>query len=91
LAKHVSKHTSDLLSEIHEANFVVLATLIVLHVAAALFYLLAKRENLIRPMFSGRKQPPAGEPLLPAREGSLALAAVLLALCAGGVWLMVHA
>jgi cytochrome b len=89
LAKHVSKGTSDLLSEVHEANFVVLATLITLHVAAALYYLLAKRENLIRPMLTGRKLPPAGVTPPPARGGSLALAALLLALCAGGVWLVV--
>jgi cytochrome b len=89
LAKHVSKQTSDLLSEIHEANFAVLATLIALHVAAALFYLLAKGDNLIRPMFTGRKRPPSGETVLPARGGSLLLAAVVLSACAGVVWLIV--
>jgi cytochrome b len=91
LAKHVSKHTSDLLSQIHEANFAVLATLVALHVAAALFYLLAKGDNLIRPMFTGRKQPPAGETVLPARGGSLTLAAVIVVACAGVVWLIVSA
>jgi cytochrome b len=91
LAKHVTKQTSDLLSEIHEANFAVLATLITLHVAAALFYLLAKHDNLIRPMFTGRKRPPDSETVPAARGGSLALAALLLALCACGVWVLVNA
>jgi cytochrome b len=91
LAKHLSKETSDLLTGIHHANFAVLATLVSLHVAAALYYLLVKRDNLIRPMFTGRKQPPQGADAPPATRGSTLLAAALLAVCAGGVWLLVNA
>jgi cytochrome b len=90
LAKHVSKHASDVLSEIHEANFVVLATLAAVHVAAALFYLLVKRDNLILPMFTGRKQAPAGTVVRLGRGGSLWLAAVLVALCALAVWMVIR-
>jgi cytochrome b len=90
LAKHVSKGTSDLLTEVHGGNFVLLAALVTLHVAAALFYLLVKRDNLIRPMFTGLKQPPQGEHVPPATGGSPLLAAVLLALCASAVWLLVN-
>jgi cytochrome b len=89
LAKHVSKGTSDLLTGIHHVNFAVLATLVSLHVAAALYYLLVKRDNLIRPMFTGRKHPPDGEDMPPPKGGSALLAAVLLGVCAGGVWLLV--
>jgi cytochrome b len=52
----VSKRTSDILSRIHEVNFYMLLALITLHVAAALYYLWGKRENLILPLFTGRKQ-----------------------------------
>jgi cytochrome b len=89
LAKHVSKETSDLLTAVHHGNFAVLATLVGLHVAAAFYYLVVKRENLIRPMFSGRKQPPQDADVPPATGGSTLLAALLLAVCAGGVWLLV--
>jgi cytochrome b len=86
----VSKQTSDLLSEIHEINFYVLLTLITLHVAAALYYLWAKRENLILPLFSGRKQVPDALQAQEMRGGPLWLAGLLLALCAGGVYLLVR-
>lgn len=56
----VSKDTSDWLTGIHHFNFNLLLAVIALHVAAVLFYLLVKRENLIHPMLSGRKRlPPA--------------------------------
>ena len=54
----VSKDTSDWLTSIHRFNFNLLLAVIALHVAAVLFYLLVKRENLIHPMLSGRKQLP---------------------------------
>jgi cytochrome b len=59
LYKLVSKDLSDQLTEIHEAIFDVLLGLIALHIAAILFYLLVKRDNLVRPMLTGRKQVPA--------------------------------
>jgi cytochrome b len=86
----VSKQTSDLLSRIHQINFYVLLTLITLHVAAALYYLWGKRENLILPLFSGRKQVPDALQLEESRGGPLWLAALLLALCAGAVYFLVR-
>ncbi|HXX10829.1 MAG TPA: cytochrome b/b6 domain-containing protein [Burkholderiales bacterium] len=86
----VSKQTSDLLSKIHQINFYVLLALITLHVAAALYYLWGKRENLILPLFSGRKKVPD---TLQAQEpggGPLWLAGLLLAVCASAVYFLVR-
>jgi cytochrome b len=78
----VSKATSDAISAVHEANAVVLLVLIGLHVAAVLFYLWFKRENLLRPMITGVKRVPA-QALPPQRFAgaprALALAAVAAA------------
>lgn len=88
LFKHVSKELSDWLTTIHKYNFNVLLALIGVHVAAVLYYLIWKSENLIKPMFTGRKQLPAGTAALPMR--SVGLAAVLLVVCAAAVWFLVN-
>lgn len=88
LYKHVSKDLSDFLTTIHKYNFNVLLTLIGVHVAAVLYYLFYKSENLIKPMFTGRKQLPGGA--LPAVRRGPALAIVVLAACAAGVWALVN-
>lgn len=87
LAARVSKETSDLLTKVHHLSFNVLLVLIALHIAAAIYYLVVKRENLIRPMITGRKRLPAihGDGL--ATPGRVWLAALVLALCAAAVWL----
>jgi len=86
LAQHVSKDTSDWLTRIHHINFNVLAVLISLHIAAALSYLLVKRDNLIVPMITGRK-PASGVPDAPdLRGGRVWLAILLLAVSAALVW-----
>ena len=86
----VSKHTSDVLSQIHEANFYVLLALIALHVAAALYYLWGKRENLILPLLTGRKPVREAQDVPESRGGPLWLAVLLLAVCAAGVYLLVR-
>jgi len=86
----VSKRTSDILSRFHEINFYVLLALITLHVAAALYYLWAKRENLILPLFTGRKQVRQAQAVPEAHGGPLWLALLLLAVCAVGVYLLVR-
>ena len=87
LAHLVSKATSDQLTIIHKTNFNVLLVLIAGHVAAALFYLFVKSENLIWPMVTGRKDISAEESGL--RFGSPLLAIVVLALAAAIVWVIV--
>lgn len=91
LARHISKETSDWLTGIHHLNFAVLLVLIAVHVAAALFYLLVKRDNLVLPLITGRKPMTEGRRFDPPRGGPLWLAALLLALCAGAVWALVRA
>jgi len=80
----VSGHTSNELSSIHHLAFLLLKVMIGLHVAAVLFYSLVKREQLIGPMYSGRKAA-ARVPVSQAISSSkiwtaLAILAVLTAL-----------
>ena len=82
-----SNAASDLLTRIHRWNADAIIVLVVIHVLAILFYLIVKRENLIRPMINGHKiwRGPA-----PPAVGSLRAAAVIAGLCAGAVFLTVR-
>lgn len=55
LAGYVSESVVNRLTWWHHFNADVILVLVVLHVGAILFYLLWKRENLIKPMISGWK------------------------------------
>ena len=55
LAGYVAEATISRLTWWHHFNADIILILVVLHVAALLFYLLWKRENLIKPMLSGWK------------------------------------
>jgi len=55
LASYVSEATSNRLNWWHRLNADVILVLVVLHLGAILFYLLWKRENLVKPMISGWK------------------------------------
>ncbi|MCP5420333.1 MAG: cytochrome b/b6 domain-containing protein [Gammaproteobacteria bacterium] len=90
LAGWVSKETSDWLTGIHEINIDLLLILVGLHVAAVLFYLLYKRENLVEPMVTGNKRV-AGEPKTSIVFPSLWRALLLALLAAGGVLVLVGA
>ena len=59
LAHLVSYDSARILTERHEQVFWILVGFIVLHVAAILYYLLAKRDNLVAPMVTGRREMPA--------------------------------
>jgi cytochrome b len=87
LYKHVSKELSDLLTTVHKWNFELLLVLAGVHIAAVLYYLFWKSENLVKPMFTGRKPLPPGA--VPPRMASPWLALLLLAACAGAVWFTV--
>lgn len=84
LYKHVSKELSDFLTTVHKWNFEALLVLAGVHIAAILYYLLWKSENLVKPMFTGRKHLPAGA--APPRMASAWLALVLVVVCAAAVW-----
>lgn len=93
LAQLVSKAWSDRISGIHQINVVVLYVLIGLHLAAVAFYFFFKRDNLVIPMFTGFKDADAHLEAAHAEaaqtEGKTWLAAVLLAACAGCVYLLI--
>jgi cytochrome b len=90
LAKFISNARISTLTWYHkEVGSKVLVALIVLHIAAIVFYLYKKKENLIRPMIDGDKQ--LAMPVQPSRDdaASRAVAAVVLAGCAAAVWWVV--
>jgi cytochrome b len=84
LAGHVSKAASDLLSSVHSACFTVLLVLVGLHVLAVMAYAVVKRQNLVRPMITGKKRLPAATPA--PRMASQILAAIVLAMGAAVAW-----
>ncbi len=96
LAWTISSASVKQFSMVHRLGAKLLLVLVALHVAAVLFYLLAKGENLVRPMLSGAKRVP---PELAAKAASLEfrspwLALALLAMAAavvfGGLRLLGH-
>ena len=87
LAYMVSKSVSSFLTEVHDLTFDLIIVGAGVHIAAVFFYLLIKRQNLIRPMVTGLKdedQVPPGTTNL--RFESTAFAVILLALSAALVW-----
>jgi cytochrome b len=68
LANFVSPDTTDKFRAIHELNFYVLLGLIVLHVAAILYYRLVRGKKLTKAMITGRAATdPAVEPMRPGK------------------------
>ena len=55
LASYVSDETIGWLTWWHHLNAKIILVLVALHVGAVLFYLIWKKENLIKPMFTGWK------------------------------------
>lgn len=87
LARFVSNASVSLANWWHkDVGKWVIAALIVLHIAAILFYLHKKKENLIKPMLHGDKQMLA--PVEPSKDtaASRVVALVVLALCGGFVY-----
>lgn len=85
----VSKRTSDFLTTIHSYNFYVLLGLVSLHVTAVLMHLMYKAENLITPMFTGRKLLPQEAITANVREAGVGLALLVMGLAALSVYLLV--
>jgi len=88
LAHVVGKSWSNRLSNIHSINFTLIEIAIALHVLAVLAYAVLKRQDLVRPMVTGRKRLPAG--MRGPWIASPWLAIPLLALAAGVVALLVN-
>ena len=79
LSDRVSYDTGRALAEIHELSFRVLQALVVLHVAAVLFYWLWKRTNLIGAMITGRRGLPSDPGLAGAPVWRLVVGVVMAA------------
>ncbi len=89
LVKLIGEDLSDVLSKLHRRGWWVVVALATVHIAAVLSYLVAWRENLIYPMFSGTKSLPPAVADSSGAKASTPRALVLLALCALAVWWMV--
>jgi cytochrome b len=63
----------------------ILLALVVLHLAAIVYYLVRKQQNLVRPMLVGDKPLPPGTPGATDSAATRLLALLLAALCAGAV------
>ena len=82
LIKFVSGATSLLLTKWHKTfGQWIIISLVLLHVAAILFYLLKKKQNLVRPMLGGDKVLPADVPASADHVRSRGLALALVAAC----------
>ena len=80
----VGKEWSDTLTGYHHLLFNGILVAVILHVCAALFYLVIKRENLIGAMITGIKWWPAPRPVIRMTPAWLAIPA--LAAAAALVW-----
>jgi cytochrome b len=91
LTKLVSNATVTLASGYHVTiGKVLVIVLIITHLAAILFYLFKKRENLIKPMLHGDKLLPANTPASTDTAATRTLALVILAICAAVVYWLVN-
>lgn len=83
----VSGDTVSLATKYHKSiGKLLVLLLVVLHVAAIVFYKLVKKDNLVRPMVQGDKQVDVPVPNSTDSAGSRLLALVLWALCAMAVY-----
>lgn len=89
LARLVSKDTSDAVTSFHRLNVWALAALVVAHVGAVGFHLVALKENLVHAMLSGVKKLPPHHAQSGAGATPNGLALALLALAALAVWWVV--
>ena len=55
----VSYETADAAREVHEMVFDLIVVIVILHIAAIVYYLRAKKDNLVRPMITGSRDMPA--------------------------------
>ncbi len=89
LAKFVSNALSNRLTSLHHLNAKIIFALVALHLLAILFYLLRKRENLVRPMLTGDKQAAQADAASRDDAATRVRAAIVLAACATAVWWLV--
>ncbi len=83
LAERVSQDTSDALTDWHHLGQQLLLIMIGLHLIAIAAYYLAKRENLLTPMLTGRKRVESG---VDGRHGRWWLALIFILIALGTIW-----
>jgi cytochrome b len=83
----VRNSISSALTRIHNINAIVIACLIAVHLTAIIFYLVAKHENLIKPMFTGIKMWPGDAP---PPGGNLWAATIIFGISLAVVYLIVN-
>jgi cytochrome b len=88
LVRLITKDLSDKITGFHHRNAWIVVALAIAHIGAVLFYLVALKENLIKPMLDGAKTLPASHAVAGAASNN-AKAAVLFAACAAAVWWVV--
>ena len=86
----VSGDTVDVLRKVHHINFNLLQAAVVLHVLAIACYWLRKHQNLVMPMFTGRK-PAAQVDADQQIDGSRLGVALVVAVAAAAVVAMIVA
>jgi cytochrome b len=87
LSHLVSYEAAEQAQELHETAFDLLLVMIALHVAAILYYLLFKRDNLIGPMLTGAREGPEGaEALRPAPPWRTVFAILAAAFITWWIW-----
>lgn len=86
----VSDATAGGLTDLHEFNAGVILALVALHIAAVLFYLLVKKENLVKPMITGHKpwQGPMDQKMSAVQSTWRAL--IVAAICAVGIYFLLR-
>ncbi len=89
LYKWVSKAASDRLTSVHRLNQDVIIFLAAVHVAAVLFHLIYKKENLITAMITGKKSW-KGSPKAEMTPAPVWRAALAAAVAAGAVYSLVR-
>ncbi len=82
----VDKDRSNWLSHIHSVNFKLIEVAVLLHILAVVAYAVLKRQNLVRPMLTGRKTMPGDIPAPRLVHPAWALV-VLAAAAAAASWI----
>ena len=87
LTDKVSDAMVRLFTRVHRINVKVLVACVALHICAALYYLMAKKDNLIKPLITGTKAIPDDHPA-PALSGHAPAVIILVVAAAFVVWLV---
>jgi len=89
LVRLITKDLSDTITGLHHRNAWIVIALATAHIGAVLFYLIALKENLIKPMVHGTKTLPVAHAVVAVDTANNIKATGLFVACATAVWLLV--